>query len=37
MRLEQAKDGTIQKYLENSSKYSVLVQFEARSEERIAI
>ena len=37
MRLGQAKDRTIQKYLETSSKLSVLVQFEARSEERIAI
>ena len=37
MRLGQAKDRTIQKYLDASSKYSVLVQFEARAEERIVI
>ena len=37
MRLEQAKDRSMQKYLEASSKYGILVQFEARSEERIAI
>ena len=37
MRLGQAKDRTIEKYLETSSKYSVLVQFKARSVERIAI
>ena len=44
MRLGQAKDRTIQKYLETLSKYSVLeqkysvlVQIRARSEERIAI
>ena len=37
MRLGQAKDRSIQKYLETSSKHSVLVQFKTRSEERIAI
>ena len=37
MRLGQAKDRTMHKYLEMSSKYSVLVQFKARSEEVIAI
>ena len=38
MRLEQAQDRTIQKYLETSSKHGgVLVQFKARSEERIAL
>ena len=36
MRLDQAKDYSPQKYLETSSKYGILVQFEARSEERIA-
>ena len=33
MRLEQAQDRTIQKYLETSSKHSVLVQFKARCSE----
>ena len=37
MRLDQAKDRSIQKYLETSSKYGILVQFKARSGERIAI
>ena len=37
IRLGQAKDRTIQKYLETSSEHSVLVQFKARSEERIGI
>ena len=37
MRLGQAKDRTVQMYLETSSIYSVLVQFRPRSEERIAI
>ena len=37
MRLGQAKDRSIQKYLETSSKHSVLVQFKTRSEERIAL
>ena len=37
MRLDQAKDRTIQKYLETSSKYGILVQFKARSGEMIAI
>ena len=37
MRLDKAKDCSIQKYLETSSEYSVLVQFETRSRERIAV
>ena len=37
MRIGQAKDRTIHRYLETSYKYSVLVQFKARSEERIEI
>ena len=37
MRLEQSKGHSIQKYLDTSSKYGFLVQFEARSKERIAI
>ena len=37
MRLDQAKDRSIQECLETSSKYCILVQFEARSRERIAI
>ena len=37
MRLGQAKDCTTQQYLETSSKYGILVQFEARSRERLAI
>ena len=37
MRLEQSKNHSIQKYLETSSKYGILMQLEARSEERIAI
>ena len=37
MQLGQTKNRTIQKYLETSSKHSVLVQFKARSEERIAV
>ena len=37
MRLGQAKDRTIQKYLETCSQYGVQVQFKARSEEMIAI
>ena len=37
MRLGRTKDRTIQKYLETSSKQSVLVQSKARSEERIAV
>ena len=39
MRLDKAKDCSIQKYLEISSKYCILVrlvQFETRSRERIA-
>ena len=35
--LDKTKDRTIQKYLETSSKQSVLVQFKARTEERIAV
>ena len=37
MRLGQAKARTKQKYLKTSSKHSVLVQFKARPEERIAV
>ena len=37
IRLGQAKDRTIQKYLVTSSTYSVLVKFKARSEEMIAV
>ena len=37
IRLGQAKDRTIQKYLETSSKLSVLVHIKARSQERIAV
>ena len=37
IRFRQTKDRTIQKYLETSSKQSVLVQFKARTEERIAV
>ena len=37
MRFDKAKDCSIQKYLETSSKYSILVQFETRSRERIAV
>ena len=37
MRLDQAKDRSIQKYLDISSKHGKLVQVEARSGERIAI
>ena len=36
MRLDQAKDRSIQKYLESSSKYGILVQCKDRSGERIA-
>ena len=36
MRLDKVKDCSIQKYLETSSEYSELVQFETRSRERIA-
>ena len=35
--LTRAKDCAIQKYLESSSEYSISVQFEARSRERIAV
>ena len=35
-RLDKTKDCSIQKYLETSSKYCILVQFEARSRERFA-
>ena len=37
MRLDHAKDRSIHKYLETSSKYGILVQFEDRSADRIAI
>ena len=37
MRLGQARDRTIQKYLDTSSKHCVLFQFKARLEERIAV
>ena len=37
MRLDKAKDCSIQKYLETSSEYSILVQFKTRSRERIAV
>ena len=37
MRLDKAKDSAIQEYLETLSKYCMLVQFGARSRERIAI
>ena len=37
MRLDKAKDCSIQECLETSSEYSFLVQFEARSRERIAV
>ena len=37
MRLDQAKDCVIRTYLETSSEYSMLVQFETRSRERIAV
>ena len=37
MRLDKAKDCSIQKYLETSSEYCILVQFETRSRERIAV
>ena len=36
MRLDKAEDRSIQEYLETSSKYKILVQFETRSRERIA-
>ena len=37
MRLDEAKDRSMQKYLDTCSKYCILVQVEARSAERIAI
>ena len=37
MRLDKAKDCSIQKYLETSSEYSIVVQFKTRSRERIAV
>ena len=37
MRLDKAKDCSIQRYLETSSEYRKFVQFETRSRERIAI
>ena len=35
MRLDQAEDGSIQKYLETSSKCGIWVQFETRSREKM--
>ena len=37
MRLDKAKCCSIQEYLETSSQYSLLVQFETRSRERISV
>ena len=37
MRSHETKDRAIQEYLETPSKYSMLVQFEARSREETAI
>ena len=37
MRSHETKDRAIQEYLETPSKNSILVQFEARSRERLAI
>ena len=37
MRSYETKDRAIQEYLETPSKYSFLVQFEARSRERLVI
>ena len=37
MRLDQAKDRSTQKYLETSSKYSMLGQFETRSRKKMAV
>ena len=37
MRLDKAKDRSIQKYLKTSSEYNILVQFETRPRKRIAI
>ena len=37
MRLDKAKDFSKEKYLETSSEYSFLLQFETRSRERIAV
>ena len=37
MRLGKAKVRSIRKYLETSSEYCFLVQFEARSRDRIAV
>ena len=37
MRLDKAKDCSIQEYLETTSEYNTLVQFETRSRERIAV
>ena len=36
MRLDKAKNCSVQEYLETSSEYGFLVQFETRSRERIA-
>ena len=37
IRLDKTKNRSIQEYLETSSEYSILVQFEARSREKIAV
>ena len=37
MRSDETKDRAMQEYLETTSKYSILVQFKARSRERRAI
>ena len=37
MRLDKAKDCSIQRYLDTSSEYRILVQFETRSRERIVV
>ena len=37
MRSYETKDRAIHEYLETSSKYGILVQFGARSRERLAI
>ena len=37
MRLDKSKECSFQEYLETSSEFSMLVQFENRSRERIAV
>ena len=37
MRLDKSKDCSFQEYLETSSEFSMLVQFENRSRERNAV